>query len=130
MKTWELFRFEVSYQARRPWIWLYFAVILLLTLQLTMEAYSGNAREGGYAFNSPYVIAAMTVVASALGLLAAAALAGDAAARDVQVRMHPLVYTAPVDVGAYLGGRFLAAFVLDALVVLMMLLPCRRLGRR
>ena len=33
---------------------------------------------------------------SLIWLLVAAAVAGDAAARDVQTRMHPLTYTAPV----------------------------------
>ena len=34
------------------------------------------------------------------------------AARDVQTRMHPLTYTAPVSKADYLGGRFLAGFIL------------------
>ncbi len=51
-------------------------------------------------------------------VLVTAALAGDAATRDVQVRMEPLVYTTPVGKGAYLGGRLLAAFALNALVLL------------
>ena len=51
-------------------------------------------------------------------LLLAAAVAGDAAARDVETRMHPLTYTAPVSKAEYLGGRFLAAFVLNALMLL------------
>lgn len=48
----------------------------------------------------------------------APAVAGSAAARDVQTRMHPLVYTAPISKADYLGGRFLAAFVLNALILL------------
>jgi hypothetical protein len=45
-------------------------------------------------------------------------VAGSAAARDVQMRMHPLVYTTPISKADYLGGRFLAAFVLNALLLL------------
>lgn len=41
-------------------------------------------------------------------------LGGAAAARDVQTRMHPLTCTALVSKADYLGGRFLAAFVLKA----------------
>ena len=48
----------------------------------------------------------------------APAVAGSAAARDVQTRMHPLVYTTPISKADYLGGRFLAAFVLNALILL------------
>jgi hypothetical protein len=39
---------------------------------------------------------------------------GAAAARDVRTRMHPLTYTAPGSKADYVGGRFLAAFVLKA----------------
>ena len=48
----------------------------------------------------------------------APAVAGSAAARDVQTRMHPLIYAAPISKADYLGGRFLAAFVLNALILL------------
>src|SRR5262245_5798405 len=51
-------------------------------------------------------------------MLMAPAVAGSAAARDVQTRMHPLVYTTPISKADYLGGRFLAAFVLNALLLL------------
>ena len=117
MKLPEIFRFEVAYQARRPWTWLFCVVLFALCLQIVMEAYTGGARDAGYAFNSPFVIASVTVLASAIGLLATAALAGDAAARDAQTRMLPLLYTTPVGKSAYLIGRFLAAFALNALVL-------------
>jgi hypothetical protein len=48
----------------------------------------------------------------------APAVAGSAAARDVQTRMHLLVYAAPIHKADYLGGRFLAAFALNALILL------------
>src|SRR5205085_11756086 len=53
-----------------------------------------------------------------LWMLMAPAVAGSAAARDVQTRMHPLIYTAPISKADYLGGRFLAAFALNALILL------------
>lgn len=46
-----------------------------------------------------------------------AAVAGEAAARDVATGMHPLTYTSPVSKAEYLGGRFLAALVLNALIL-------------
>jgi ABC-type transport system involved in multi-copper enzyme maturation permease subunit len=118
MKLWEVFRFDLGSQARRFSTWLYFPVLLAITYQLATEAYISKARAGGYFFNSPFIIAEVTLLGSLMGLLAAAALAGDAGARDVQTRMHPLVYTAPIGRGAYLGGRSLAAFVLNALILL------------
>ena len=53
-----------------------------------------------------------------MGLLIATQLAGDAAARDTQTRMDPLFYTTPVGKAAYLRGRFFAAFVLYAVILL------------
>ncbi|MFD2244632.1 ABC transporter permease/M1 family aminopeptidase [Pontibacter ruber] len=45
-------------------------------------------------------------------------MAGGAAARDVETRMYSLTYTAPTSKRAYLGGRFLAAFCLNFMIML------------
>ena len=68
--------------------------------------------------NSPFAIAKTTVFGSLVWLLVAGAVAGEAGARDVATGMHPLIYTAPVSKAEYLGGRFLAALVLNALILL------------
>ncbi|HEV2146397.1 MAG TPA: hypothetical protein VGR37_03180, partial [Longimicrobiaceae bacterium] len=117
MKLWEIFRFEIVGQLRRVSTWLYFVALLGITFQLTREAYVGNARNGGYFLTASFVIATVTLFGSIMGLLVPAALAGSAAGRDVQTRMHPLLYTAPVSKAAYLGGRFFAAYALSALIL-------------
>ena len=113
----EVFRFEVDYQSRRPWTWVYALGLLGVSFQMTTEIYVESARAGGFFVNAPFVIASVTVLTGVMGLLVTAALAGEAAARDVQTRMHPLVYASPVGKGAYLRGRFLAAFGLNALIL-------------
>ena len=118
MKLREVFSFELGYQARRPWAWVYFVALLGVILQITVEAYTSNARSEGYYFNAPFVTVLMTFTASFMGLLATAGFAGDAASRDVQLRMYPLLYTSPLRTGTFLAGRFLAAFALNALVLL------------
>ena len=118
MRSWEIFRFEIAYQSRRVSTWLYFAVLLTLTYYVARQIYIDNARSDGYFFNAPFVIAVMTLLGSMMGLLSATQLAGDAAARDVQTRMDPLFYTSPVGKTAYLRGRFLAAFILYAVILL------------
>src|SRR5215204_3896989 len=118
MKLREVFRLELGYQVRRPWTWVYFLALFGLVLQITIEAYTANARIEGYFFNAPFVSAAMTLMASLMGLLVAAGFAGDAAARDVLLRMHPLLYTSSLGTGTFLAGRFLAAFTLTALILL------------
>ena len=117
MKLWGVFRFEIAYQSRRAWTWLYFVALLGLTIALATGGSIENARGGGYFLNAPFVIAAVTLFASVMGLLMTPALAGDAAARDIQTGMHPLLYTTAVGETAYLGGRFLAAFVINASIL-------------
>jgi ABC-type transport system involved in multi-copper enzyme maturation permease subunit len=51
-------------------------------------------------------------------LLIAPAVAGEAAARDIDTGAYPLTYTSPMSKAEYLGGRFLAALVLNAVILL------------
>lgn len=117
MKLWETFRFEVAYQSRRVSTWFYFVLLLMLSFFMARDVFVAEAVEGSYFLNAPFAVAQVTLVACLLSLLLLAAVAGGAAARDVETRMHPLIYTAPVDKAAYLGGRFLAAFTLGALLM-------------
>ena len=119
MKLREIFRFEVFYQARRVSTWLYPAILAGVAF-LMMGDHVSNARGGEYFLNAPLHIAALIVFlpTSLLWLLVTAAVSGDAATRDVLTRMHPLTYTLPVSKADYLGGRFLAAFVINATVLL------------
>jgi ABC-2 type transport system permease protein len=110
----EIFRFEFVYQARRVRTWLYFAVLFAVAFQLVRT----DPGLGDGVVNSSYDIAQDTVLTGLLWVLMAPAVAGSAAARDVQTRMHPLIYAAPITKADYLGGRFLAAFVLNALILL------------
>jgi ABC-type transport system involved in multi-copper enzyme maturation permease subunit len=110
----EIFRFEFVYQARRVRTWLYFAVLFAVAYMLVRTDPGG----GGQVVNSPFDIAQDTVLTGLLWILMAPAVAGSAAARDVQTRMHPLIYAAPISKADYLGGRFLAAFVLNAVILL------------
>jgi ABC-type transport system involved in multi-copper enzyme maturation permease subunit len=118
VKALEILRFEMGYQARRWWTWLYVVVILGLSFLITMEAATGDARGGGYWANSPYAIIELTLIGTVMGLLVAAAFSGDAGARDPETRIAPLVYASPVAERTYLGARFGAAFLLNALVLL------------
>lgn len=114
MKFREIFRFEFVYQAQRVRTWLYFAVLFAVAFLLVRT----DPAAGGEVVNSPYDIAQDTVLTGLLWILMAPAVAGSAAARDVQTRMHPLIYAAPISKADYLGGRFLAAFVLNAVILL------------
>jgi hypothetical protein len=113
VKLREIFRFEFVYQARSVRTWLYFAVLFAAAFLLMRTAGAGDG-----VINTPYAIAQQTVLTCGLWILMAPAVAGSAAARDAQSRMHPLIDTAPIGKGDYLGGRFLAALSLNALILL------------
>ena len=118
MKLREIFRFELGYQLRRVQTWLFCVVLGVITFVAIEPNFIEGARDGDYLLNAPYVVAAGHVIGSVLWMLGAVAVAGEAAARDVVTGMHPLMYTAPVRKADYLGGRFLAALVLNALMLL------------
>jgi ABC-type transport system involved in multi-copper enzyme maturation permease subunit len=118
MKFREIYRFELAYQLRRLSTWLYFALLALVAFLFIRGSYLGDALYADFYLNSPFVIAGTTVFAGLFWFLIAAPIAGELAARDVATGMHPLTYTAPASKAAYLGGRFLAAFTLNALLLL------------
>jgi Beta-lactamase len=65
----ELFRFQLVYQARRVRTWIYFAVLFVVAYLVIRGNSIDDARNGGALVNSPYVIAATTVISSLLWVL-------------------------------------------------------------
>lgn len=118
MKFRTIFRFEFGYQVRRPWPWLFVAVLLILSFLMTRDGSFSEVLYAEFYLNAPFAVAKTTVFGSLIWLVMGAAIAGDAAARDVATRMHPLTYTNPLSKADYLGGRFLAALALNALILL------------
>ncbi|QHL87934.1 ABC transporter permease [Nibribacter ruber] len=118
MKFQKIFRLELTYQLRQVTTWLYFAVMLVLAFLFIMGNFIHDAREGYVQLNAPVIIGVVTVLCCVFWLLMGGAVAGDAAARDVQTRMFSLTYTSPASKADYLGGRFLAAFLLNVLILL------------
>lgn len=118
MKFLEIFRFEFVYQIRRASPWIYALVLIGAAFLMLIGNYVPDAREGYILLNTPYIIASTTVFCSLIWLLMAAAIPGEAAARDTGTKMYSLIYTSPVSKLEYLGGRFMAALFLNALILL------------
>jgi ABC-2 type transport system permease protein len=114
MKFWKIFSFEFAHQVRSISTWLYFAVLFITAIFINLV----TATNDGVYSNAPYYIAGLIIFGGLIWLVMGAAIAGEAAARDVQTRMHPLIYTTPLTKLNYLGGRFLAAFAVNALLIL------------
>jgi ABC-2 type transport system permease protein len=118
-------RFELAYYLRRISTWVYFGIFFLLafllihlaggawdSVQLAVGGSGGNIH-----VNSPYATAQLSGVLSIFGILVTAALVGHAIVRDFETGTYPLFFTTPVSRGAYLGGRFTGAFLVNALVL-------------
>jgi ABC-2 type transport system permease protein len=118
MKFLEIFRFEFLYQIRRPWPWLAFGILMTFALLTTRVGIVPVTLPQDFILNSPFIIAAVTVITCQVWLLVAAATSGEAAARDVYTGMHPLIHTTPASKAEYLTGRFLAACAIHALILL------------
>lgn len=117
MKFWGIFRFELAYQLRRLTTWLFASALVVFAFLATRDDSLAEALYEDFYLNSPFSIAKTTVVATLIWLMVAAVVAGSAAARDVETRMHTLTFTAPVRTAELLGGRFTAAFALNALLL-------------
>lgn len=114
----EIFRFELAYQLGRPWTWLIFTALAVFAFLFVRVNFIADALYADIHVNTPFLISGATVMGGLIWLLMGAAIAGEAAARDVQTRMYPLTYTTSVSKAEYLGGRFLAALLLNALLLL------------
>ncbi|GAB3712467.1 M1 family aminopeptidase [Spirosoma flavus] len=115
MKFRQIFQFEFRYQLCHFSTWVYVAIPPLFVLLLTKIA---DPTEYDINVNATFFIISGTVFSGLVWLLSAGAIAGNAAARDFQTGLHPLMYAAPVSKLDYLGGRFMAAFMLNILIQL------------
>ncbi|MEA2328370.1 MAG: type transport system permease protein [Thermoanaerobaculia bacterium] len=126
MAKWlEIVRFELFYQFRRKSTWILFAIFLFPLLGET-NGQVLEAREQGMLFGAPLFIAGSSIGMGLILILVMAAITGDAATRDVETRMEPLMHAAPIGRAAYLGGRFFGAFTMSAL--LLLLVPLALIG--
>lgn len=114
MKLWKIFQFEFVHQIRSLSTWIYLIVLFVFTIVMNIATTPGD----GVYDNNTFHITAVVVIGGLIWLLMGAAIAGEAAARDAQTRMHPLTYSTPIDKLDYLGGKFLAAFLLNSLLLL------------
>jgi ABC-2 type transport system permease protein len=111
MKLIEVFRFELTYQLKSISTWIYLSIGFLFPLFLSSIA---ENTDGEVYANAPSFLILITVFTSVILLFSTGAFAGDAASRDVQTGMYPLLYTAPIRKMDFFAGRVLASFLLHA----------------
>ena len=114
MKLREVFRYEIEHRVRSPSTWVYMAILFGLAFSIT---YAGSPSDEAVHSNAPALLSFVMLIISMFGLPVSAALFGDAAVRDVQAEIDPLLFTSPLRKAEYLGGRFLAALAINAVVL-------------
>jgi len=116
MRFSEIFRYELGYRLRSASTWLYGAFLFLLAFYVVHVDNGGSHTITG---NAPFRVAEITALFCGLfGTLVTAALFADAALRDRASRMDPLLFTTRLRPTEYLGGRFLAALLVNAVLLL------------
>ena len=115
----KILRFELAYQLRRPVFYLGLAGTVVFVF-LFVLAVVGNANEAqaGTKLNSPVAIARLFWLISLFSLLIPLSLFADPGMRDAEVGMEELVRATPVKLPSLLLARFLAAFIVAALIYL------------
>jgi ABC-2 type transport system permease protein len=115
MRSGEIFRYEFSYRVRSIPTWLYAGFLFLMGFWIVHVGATGGATIKA---NAPQRVAEMAALFCGLfGVLVTAGLFSDAALRDRAVRMDALLFTTRLRPSEYLGGRFLAALAINAILV-------------
>lgn len=115
MRFGEVFRYELAYRLRSISTWLYAGFLFLIAFWVIHVAVTGT---NPIHVNAPQDLAEKTALFCGLfGILVTAGLFSDAAIRDRTAGMDALLFTTRLRPAEYLGGRFLAALVINCIVV-------------
>jgi ABC-type transport system involved in multi-copper enzyme maturation permease subunit len=112
-----LFAFELRSHFRRPVTWLYVAIVFLLAFfALSTDAITVGSALGKVKRNSPFALAQLYGILLSIGQIITSALVGTTVLRDYEAGVHELLFTTRISRGAYLGAKYLAAFLAMLLV--------------
>ena len=112
-------RFEFRYVLRNPLLWL--TVVVTFGGFLAAMSVDGFdlGNEGGLLKNAAYATLRNYVMVSVLFMFVTTAFVANAVLRDDETGFGPIIRSTPVSKGQYLGGRFLGAFGVAALCLLV-----------
>ena len=114
MRFREIFRYELAHRLRSPSTWFY-GVFLFGLAFLRANVDGGSIVQ----VNAPDRIADHAALFCGMfGMLVTAALFSDAAIRDFEVEMDPLLFTTRLATIEFLGGRFVATLAVNAVLLL------------
>lgn len=108
----EFFTLEVRNHLKQPMVYVFFALLAVLTFAAT---YTDNVTIGGSTGNvnknSPYVIAQFTSILGIFGILIITAFVDFATLRDYKYNYHQILFSTPIRKADYLFGRFFGAYL-------------------
>lgn len=114
MRLREVFRYEFAYRVRSASTWIYAGLLFLMAIWIFLGTADGA---DSTLVNAPERLAEVSLIVGMFGMLVSAAIFGEAAVRDVQVGMDPLLFTTPLRKAEYLGGRFFAALAVNSIII-------------
>ncbi|MBI4747691.1 MAG: hypothetical protein HY774_04345 [Acidobacteria bacterium] len=112
----EIFRFEMNYRFKRISTYVYFGLWFLMGFLYTSTEGLSIGVGGKVLKNGPYGISLMTAVLGAFGVMITSAIFGTAIHRDFEQNTYSTLFTTPLTRRSYLGGRFLASYLVMLLV--------------
>ncbi|MGL1888295.1 MAG: M1 family aminopeptidase [Reichenbachiella sp.] len=104
----DIFIFELRYRFTRPATYMYFGLLLLVSLLLFASG-STPATEKVY-HNAPMAIANLMLIISLFGILIASAIMGVPLYRDIEHKTGTFLFSLPITKSAYFMGRFWGSF--------------------
>ena len=114
-----LLSFEIGFWLRRPMVYVFFLINLLLVFfALTSDQVTIGESYGSILKNAPYVIQNMYANMSLIGLLITTAFVQAATLRDFNHRTHEIIFSTPLKKFEYLTARFLGAYAASLIPLL------------
>lgn len=111
----EIFRFEIIYRLRRPETYLFFIILLLVSL-VGVDFIFAGVDLGPVKENAPIVISKTMGVITGLFMMIASFIMGVPVLRDFQYKVQSFILSNPIRKLDYLLGKFLGSFLILLLI--------------
>lgn len=113
---WTFFWFETKLRLRSISTYVFFLIPFLMMFFTVSVSDFGPISAGKVLLNGPYALLMSFVQYTAFGVILIAAIFGPTILRDFQQDTYSLIFTKPIKKFDYLGGKWLASFVVSIFI--------------
>jgi len=113
---WTFFWFELRLRFRSVSSYVFFLIPFLMMFFTVSVSDFGPISAGKVMLNGPYALLMSFVQYTAFGVILIAAIFGPTMLRDFQQDTYALIFTKPIKKFDYLGGKWLASFVVTVFI--------------